>query len=67
MARIAQSNEQTIQEYYDLVDSTIVKYKIGAKQLWNADEIRVVHVESKVKFVTKKDEIRRQQVRFQIL
>ena len=64
VARIAQSNETTIMGYFSLFDSVVLEYKITIKLLWNADEIGVIQMESKVKFVTRKDEIRRQQVFF---
>ncbi len=61
-ARIAQSTETNIQGYFKLLDSTVLELKITIKTIWNSDEIGVIQVESKIKFVTQKSEIRRQQV-----
>ncbi len=64
MLRNSQSNQTTIEDYYERLDECIALYKIGPKQLWNGDEVSLIIKESKIKVVTTRSEIRKQRVSF---
>jgi hypothetical protein len=60
--RNAASKESIIGPYFTLVDMVILRFLITALCIWNADELGVIHVESKTTFITNKEQIRKQKV-----